>query len=156
MALTSPFLPRPGRFALRQDAPPLANARADTLAGRTVGVIAGSAHATYIARFFPRATSQQFPSRGALLDAFGRGETELVFADGLDLAFWLNGVTAGGCCAFVPGAFLDSALFGQGVSLAVRESDDELRRALNGALARLDARGTIGELYLRYFPIPPL
>ena len=153
-ALSLPYLPRPGRFAWRRGAPPLAEATVAALAGRTVGVVAQSPHAAFLARFFPGVRTQVFDSRAALFDSLGHGGVELVFADGADLAFWLNGVAADGCCAFVPGAFLDPALFGPGMTIAVRAADDDLRRAFDTVLARLDGQGVLTELYLRYFPVP--
>lgn len=154
IAQTLPYLPRPARFVVRTNGPNLITATVAGLAGRTVGVVADTAHATYLARFFPQAQTTPFPSRGLMLDALASGAIDLAFADGAELAFWLNGVSAAGCCAFVPGAFLDPALFGAGFAIAVRASDDDLRRAFDGALARLDARGSMAELYLRYFPVP--
>ncbi len=153
-ALSLPYLPRPGRFAWRRGAPPLPEATAAALAGRTVGVVAQSPHATFLARFFPGAKAQTFDNRAALFEALGRGGVEVAFGDGADLAFWLNGVAAAGCCAFVPGAFLDAALFGPGMTIALRAADDDLRRNLDAVLTRLDAQGVMTELYLRYFPVP--
>jgi polar amino acid transport system substrate-binding protein len=41
------------------------------------------------------------------------------------------------------------------VGIAVKKGNEPLRRALDYALARLDRRGALGELYLKYFPIGP-
>lgn len=149
-----PYFPRAARFAIRRAGPPLPEASSAALKGRTVGTVADSPYATYLARYFPDARQQTFPSLAALLEALGKGSIDLVFADAADLAFWLNGVAAAGCCAFVPGAFLDAGLFGAGLTIATRPGDDELRRAIDSALTQLDASGTVTELYLRYFPVP--
>lgn len=153
VAHSLPFLPQAARFATRRGAPAVA-ATVDGLASRTVGVVEGSPFATFLARFFPRTSAQPFASTGALLEALNRGTVDLAFADGAELAFWLNGVAANQCCDFVPGAFLDPVLFGPGLAVAVRAADGDLRRTFDTALARLDARGTLTELYQRYFPVP--
>ena len=149
-----PYLPRAARFAIRSAAPALSEASAATLQGRTVGVVSDSPYAAFLTRYIPGARQQTFVSHAAMLDAFATGSVDLVFTDAADLAFWLNGVTAAGCCAFVPGAFLDVKLFGAGLTIATRAKDDDLRRAIDSAIAQLDADGTITELYLRYFPVP--
>ena len=47
----------------------------------------------------------------------------------------------------------ESRFFGEGVGIAVRTDDTQLRKALNWALARLFTRGTYAEIYLKYFPV---
>ena len=44
-------------------------------------------------------------------------------------------------------------LFGEGVGIAVRKEDADLRRAMDWALARLAARGAYAEIYTKYFPV---
>ena len=41
----------------------------------------------------------------AARDALRKGEADLLFGDGIALAFWLNGTDSGGCCIFVGGPF---------------------------------------------------
>lgn len=154
LALSLPYLPRAARFAMGRSPTPLIEATVATLAGRTVGVVADSPYARFLTRYFPAAQPRTFPSLAPLLDAFAKRSIDLVFADSADLAFWLNGVAAGDCCAFVPGYFVDPSLFGAGYTIATRAADDELRRSIDTALTQLDSRGALTEIYLRYFPIP--
>ena len=92
--------------------------------------------------------------RGAR-DALRRGEVDLLFGDGISLAFWLNGTDSGGCCVFRGGPYLESRFFGEGVGIAVRRGNDLLRQAFNWALFRLWEKGRFTDLWLRYFPISP-
>ena len=84
-----------------------------------------------------------------------RKEVDLLFGDGIALAFWLNGTDFGGCCAFRGGPFLESRFFGEGVGIAVKRGNDLLRLALNWALFQLWEKGSFTDLWLRYFPISP-
>ena len=43
--------------------------------------------------------------------------------------------------------------FGEGVGVAVRKDDQELRAAINWALAELVKTGAYAEIYLKYFPV---
>ena len=147
-----PYYQTPARFVGRKGKAPAAVSAA-ALAGKTIGVVAGSAHEAYLETFFPEAKPKSYPSVPALQAALRAGEVDAAFGDGLTFAVWLNGASSGDCCAFFGGPYCESRYFGEGIGIAVRTDDVQLRRAMNWALARLSARGTYAELYLKYFPI---
>ena len=76
-----------------------------------------------------------------------------IFADGLTLAVWLAGDSSADCCVFKGGPYVESRFFGEGVGIAVRKEDADLRRAMDWALARLAANGVYAEIYRKYFPV---
>src|SRR5207253_2695926 len=82
--------------------------------------------------------------------ALRRGEVDLLFGDGIQLAFWLNGTDSGNCCEFRGGPFTESRYFGEGVGIAVRRGNDTLRQAFNWALFGLWEKGRFTDLWLRY------
>jgi polar amino acid transport system substrate-binding protein len=147
-----PYYQTPGRFIVRKGA---AGPAIDPvgLAGKTVGVVAGSAHEAYLRMFFLNAQPKAYKDVAALQAALGSGEVPLAFADGLTFAVWLNGAAPADCCAFTGGPYAESRFFGEGVGIAVRKDDDALRQALDWALAKLAAKGVYAELYLKYFPV---
>jgi polar amino acid transport system substrate-binding protein len=149
---TGPYYLTPARFAARKAFPP-GDIDPAALTGKTVGVIKGSAHESYLAQFFPEAKAKAYGDFAALRKALKAGEVELAFADGLTLAVWLGGEDAADCCGFRGGPFLDSRFFGTGVAIAVRKDDSGLRRALDYALARVWAKGQYAEIYRKYFPL---
>lgn len=151
---TRPYFRWPARFAARSDkglAPPSAEA----LAGRSVAVVAASAHAAYLKAFFPKAQAKEFTDLAAAEGALRRGETDYVFADGLNLALWIGGIEAGNCCALVGGDYLENRYFGEGIGFVTRPEDAALSRALDDALQRVWDEGKYTELYLRFFPVSP-
>lgn len=125
----------------------------EALAGRKVGVVAGSAHEAYLRNFFPEMSIRSYPNLETALASLRRAETDLFFGDGITIAFWLNGSGSGNCCVFRGGPFTESHYFGEGVGIAVKRGNETLRRALNYGLFRLWEKGTYTDLYLRYFPI---
>jgi polar amino acid transport system substrate-binding protein len=149
---TAPYYLTPARFAARKDFP-AGEIEPASLKGRTVGVVKDSAHEAYLAKFFPEAKAKTYADFNALHRGLKAGEVDLAFADGLTLAVWLGGEDAADCCGFRGGPFLDSALFGSGVGIAVRKDDLALRRALDYALARIWAKGQYTEIYRKYFPL---
>jgi polar amino acid transport system substrate-binding protein len=118
-------------------------------------VVAGTAHEAYLRLLFPEVDVHPYPSADDARAALRRGEVDLLFGDGIALAFWLNGTDSGGCCVFRGGPFMESRFFGEGVGIAVKRGNDLLRRALNWALFQLWESGKYTDLWLRYFPVSP-
>jgi len=144
----------PARFVARRDLD-LATVAPPALEGRKVAVVAGTAHEAYLKDLFTEAELHPYPNAEAARAALMKGEVDLLFGDGIALAFWLNGTASAGCCEFRGGPYLESRYFGEGVGIAVRKNNDVLRRAFNWALFRLWESGRFTDLWLRYFPISP-
>jgi polar amino acid transport system substrate-binding protein len=118
-------------------------------------VIAGTAHEAYLKAMFTEAEVRAYPNADTARAALRNKDVDLLFGDGISLAFWLNGSDSGGCCVFRGGPFLESRFFGEGIGIAVKRGNDLLRQAFNWALFRLWERGSFTDLWLRYFPINP-
>ena len=150
---SDPYYRTPARFVARRDA--AADLRLEALDGKKIGAVAGTAHEAYIKALFTEAALQSFPNTEAARAALKKGEIDLLFGDGVSLAFWLNGTDSAGCCEFRGGPYMESRYFGEGVGIAVRRNNDLLRQAFNWALFRLWEKGRFTDLWLRYFPISP-
>jgi len=151
---SDPYYRAPARFAARRDTD-LRDAMPESLEGKKVAVVAGSAHEAYLKAFFTEAELKPYRTIEATRDALRKGEADLLFGDGIALAFWLNGTDSANCCVFVGGPFTESRYFGEGVGIAVKRGNDTLRLAFNWALFRLWEKGRFTDLWLRYFPISP-
>ena len=146
------YLRPTARFATRKAGAP-ARIDAESLRGRKIGVAKGSAHEAYLAAFFPTATIVAMETPAAARDALKAGTVDLVFGDGVQLAFWLQSEPAAHCCAFLGGAYVEPRFFGPGLAIALPPDRKDLRLALNWALDSLYDKGVYAELYLRYFPV---
>ncbi len=151
---TDPYYRTPARFAARRDSP-IDEVLPERLEGKKIAVIAGTAHEAYLKAMFTEAQVRSFPNAEAAREALRNKEVDLLFADGIALAFWLNGADSAGCCSFRGGPFLESRFFGEGVGIAVKRDNDLLRLTLNWALFQLWEKGSFTDLWLRYFPISP-
>ena len=149
---TAPYYKTPARFVARA-AVVLPDTSPEALAGKTVGVVARSAHEAYLRAFFPRVTVRVYDNALALRSALKRNEVEIAFGDGVAFALWLNGTDASGCCAFRGGPYTESRFFGEGVGIALRKDNQAMKRALDYALKRVSERGIYADLYLKYFPV---
>jgi polar amino acid transport system substrate-binding protein len=150
---TAPYYRTPGRFVAGKDAQNLDDIRPETMRGKLIGVQAGSAHEAFLRDMFKGAEIKTYDSQTALRAALKAGEIPVMFGDGVSLSLWLNGTDAGGCCAFRGGPFLSERYFGEGVGIAVRKGNGDLRRLLEYGLKRLYERGVYADLYLKYFPV---
>lgn len=149
---TDRYYRTPARFIARKESA-LREIVPAAISGRRVAVVTGSAHEAYLRTFFAETAIVGVADLAAALDALKKNEAELVFGDGIGLAFWLNGKESGGCCQFRGGPFTESHYFGEGAGIAVKRGNETLVRALNHALYRLWERGIFTDLYLRYFPV---
>ena len=151
---SDPYYRAPARFVARRDSD-MRDTNPESLEGKKVAVVGGSAHEAYLKAFFTEAELKPFRTMELARDALRKSEADLLFGDGIALAFWLNGTDSANCCVFVGGPFTESRYFGEGVGIAMKRGNDTLRLALNWALFRLWEKGRFTDLWLRYFPISP-
>jgi polar amino acid transport system substrate-binding protein len=151
---TDPYYRTPARFVARVDSG-IGDVLPELVEGKKIAVVAGTAHEAYLKEMFTEAELRSYPNAEAARAALRNKEVDLLFGDGVALAFWLNGTDSGGCCAFRGGPFLESRFFGEGIGIAVKRGNDLLRQALNWALFRQWEKGSFTDLWLRYFPISP-
>lgn len=151
---SDPYYRTPARFVARRDST-IEDVRPEALEGKKIGVVGGTSHEAYLKTLFTEAELHPYPDADAARFALKRGEVDLLFGDGVSLAFWLNGTDSADCCVFRGGPYLESRFFGEGVGIVVRRGNDLLRQAFNWALFRLWEKGRFTDLWLRYFPISP-
>jgi polar amino acid transport system substrate-binding protein len=151
---SDPYYRATARFVARRDST-IEDVRPEALEGKKIAVVAGTAHEGYLKTLFTEAELHPYPDADAARFALKRGEVDLLFGDGVSLAFWLNGTDSANCCVFRGGPYLESRFFGEGVGIVVRRGNDLLRQAFNWALFRLWEKGRFTDLWLRYFPISP-
>jgi len=149
---SKPYYTLPARFvstiALQH-----ASATPESLRGKAVGVQAHSAHEAYLETFFPETVRKPYETQELMRDALISGAIDMAFGDGISLSLWLTSPSGQSCCRFRGGPFLDPNFFGEGVGIAVKKGNLQLRQALDYALAALAHHGTYTTLYLKYFPV---
>jgi polar amino acid transport system substrate-binding protein len=148
---THPYYTTPARFVARKDA--TFEATPEGLAGKKIAVVGGTAQEAFLKAFFPQVHLETFANRGELYAALQSGQVDAFFDDAITSSFWLVGTASDKCCAFRGGPYTDSNYFGEGVGIAVKKGNDDLRRALDYALAEIARRGVYTDIYLKYFPV---
>jgi polar amino acid transport system substrate-binding protein len=151
---SDPYYRTAARFVSRRDVA-VPDVRPEQLEGREVAVVAGTAHEAYLKALFTEVDLRSYPTPEQAREALKRGDVDLLFGDGISLAYWLNGTDSQNCCVFRGGPFISSRYFGEGVGIAVKRGNEPLRQGFNWALFRLWEKGRFSDLWLRYFPISP-
>jgi polar amino acid transport system substrate-binding protein len=152
VAFTDRYFYTPGRFAARKEAGDLDISPAG-LDGKHIAVAKGTAHEAYLKTFFRESPLAVFENADLAREALAAGKADLIFDDGISLAFWLNGTLSKQCCEMRGGPFLEPRYFGDGLAIAVPKSDREIRSLINDALRRVRTSGRYEELVQRYFPV---
>ncbi len=91
---SDPYYRTPARFVARRDVE-IDEVRPEALEGKKIGVVAGTAHEAYLKTLFTEAELHPYPNADVARFALKKGEVELLFDDGISLAFWLNGTDFG-------------------------------------------------------------
>lgn len=149
---TDSYYHTPARFAALKSNPVKA-ITPETLAGKKIGVIGGTAHQVYLGDFFTQSAVVAYGTADEAKSSLREGKIDFLFGDGVSLMFWLNGTSSEECCEFRGGPFTESRYFGEGVGIAVRKGNRKMRDALNYGLFLARSQGRFEELYLRYFPL---
>ena len=149
---TDRYYHTPARFAGKRNTGRL-DATPEGLEGKKIAVTKGTAHEAYLRVFFRDSSIRAFDTPELARDALISGASDLLFDDGIGLAFWLNGTASKACCEFKGGPFGEPKYFGDGVAIAVNREDPQLKMLINAALRRMRESGRYEELVLRYFPL---
>src|SRR5262249_59757902 len=87
---TDPYSRTPARFAARVDSP-IGDVLPETVEGKKVAVVAGTAHEAFLKEMFTAAEVRSYANQEAAREALRNKDVDLLFGDGITLAFWLNG-----------------------------------------------------------------
>jgi polar amino acid transport system substrate-binding protein len=149
---TDPYYFTPARFAGKRGTGQV-EITPEGLEAKRIAVAKGTAHEAYLRAFFRDSQIRVYETVELARDALVTGGADFLFDDGISLAFWLNGTASKACCEFKGGPFAEPKYFGDGIGIAIKRDDAELKAMINTALKRLRESGRYEELLLRYFPL---
>ncbi|EJF91133.1 transporter substrate-binding domain-containing protein [Bartonella tamiae] len=152
LLFTQTYLRFPARFIANHSIQNL-KINKDNLRSLKIGLIGNTLHEKIFTAYFPHIEREIFDTEDDLQSALRNQEIDLAFGDGLSFSSWLNHSDAKNCCHFVGAPYIAPQILPQGMRIAVTKENPQLVQALNYALASLEKKGKLTELYLRYFPI---
>ena len=123
------------------------------LAGKAVGAQSSTTQAEYIQKVYPGADVRLYKTQDEANLDMANGRLDVMVGDLLPLLDWTTKTEDGKCCELAGEPITDPAFVGEGVGMAVRQEDNELREKLNKALADILADGTYKKINDKYFTI---
>ena len=154
LSFTRPYYRFTARFAVRTENPEKSS-DVRVLAGKRIAVAAKSAHEAYLKANFSRSAITPFATPALAREALRTGKTDFLFADSLQLMFWVSSEGSHGCCRMLKGAYLAPRYFSPGLSIAVLRANKPLREVLDYGLDRLQVNGTTDRLFRRFLTHSP-
>ena len=125
----------------------------ETLKGKVIGAQSGTTQAEFVQATYPDADIRLYPTQDEVNLDLANGRLDLQVGDMLPMLNWIRKTDDGACCELVGQPITDPNFVGEGVGIAVRQEDNDLREALNKALKAIRADGTYKAINDKYFPI---
>lgn len=123
------------------------------LSGKAVGAQSSTTQAEYIQKTYPSADIRLYKTQDEANLDMANGRLDVMVGDVIPMLDWTTKTEDGKCCEIVGDPITDKAFVGDGVGMAVRQDDNELREMLNKALAEILANGTYKTINDKYFTI---
>lgn len=117
------------------------------LSGKNIGAQRATIAASWLEDNAGAAQVMLYDTQENVFLDLAAGRLDAVFGDGLMLYEWLQ--TEAGAEHQMVG---DAYSMDEGIGIAVRKEDDELRKRLNAAIAAILADGTYARINAKYFP----
>ncbi|OCP35715.1 ABC transporter substrate-binding protein [Ensifer sp. LC163] len=126
----------------------------DALKGKVIGAQSGTTQADFIAATYPDAEIKLYPTQDEANLDMVNGRLDLQVGDMLPLLDWVTKNDDGkACCEIIGEPITDKKFVGDGVGIAVRQDDNDLREKLNKALEEIRADGTYKKINDKYFTV---
>jgi len=122
------------------------------LKGKKVGVQRATIHENFVRDMFGDAvTIKAYATQDEANMDLVAGRVDLVIADATVLLGGFINTDAGKGFEFVGPSYVDKKWFGDGVGIAVRKGDNDLRQKLNKAIDTIRANGVYQKINAKYF-----
>ena len=122
------------------------------LAGKRIGVQRGATHQCYAEKTFPDAEIVLYGTQEEVFRDLVLGRIDVQLSDSLIAQESFLSKDEGADYGFLGGDHTDVECYGEGVGIAVRKGDDDLREALSAAITAIRENGTYTEINDKYFP----
>ncbi len=147
---TDKYYQTPARFVTKKDAG--IEISKEGLRGKTVGVQRATVSANFINdNFSDVMTIRSYATQEEANMDIASGRLDLLFADAVVLQNGFLETAPGKNYEFVGPSYTDEAWFGEGIGIALRKGEDDLRKAFNEAIQTIRKDGTYQEINDKYF-----
>lgn len=120
------------------------------LAGLTIGAQSATTFSFFAEENFPSARVQIYPTAEEYKLDIANGRIDAAIDDVVVLSEWLE-TEDGACCMILGTLAPDPAIFGEGIGIALRQGEDQLRDQFNAAIDAIRENGVYEEINNKYF-----
>ena len=150
VAFTNKYYQTPARFVIRKGR--ITEFSKEAIQGMSVGVLRGQIHDRYLTENYADTVNvKRYGTQDELYLEMGSGRIDMVLADSVAASEGFLKKEAGKDFEFVGPDLTDPKWFGEGVGIALRKGDDDLRELLNTAIDTIRANGTYARIQAKYF-----
>jgi arginine/ornithine transport system substrate-binding protein len=121
------------------------------LAGKVIGVQRATTHENFARATFPESEVRAYATQDEANADLVSGRLDLIMADSVALLDGFLNTDAGEGFEFVGPDYNDPKFHGEGVGIAIRKGEDDLRAAFNEAIDKIRADGTYQAINEKYF-----
>ncbi|MGH6921936.1 MAG: ABC transporter substrate-binding protein [Geminicoccaceae bacterium] len=121
------------------------------LAGKVIGVQRATTHENFARAKFPESEVRAYATQDEANADLVSGRLDLIMADSVALLDGFLNTDAGEGFEFVGPDYNDPEFHGEGVGIAIRKGEDDLRAAFNEAIDKIRADGTYQAINEKYF-----
>jgi lysine-arginine-ornithine-binding protein len=121
------------------------------LAGKVIGVQRATIHENFVRAKFPEAEVRSYATQDEANADLVSGRLDLVMADAVALLDGFLKTDAGKGFEFIGPDYSDPEFHGEGVGVALRKGEDDLRAAFNEAIDKIRSDGTYQSIADKYF-----
>ncbi|WP_281967365.1 ABC transporter substrate-binding protein [Roseovarius nanhaiticus] len=122
------------------------------LAGKRIGVQRGATHQCYAEKTFPDAEIVLYGTQEEVFRDLALGRIDVQLSDSMIAQEAFLAKEEGADYAFLGGDHNDLECYGEGVGIAVRQGEEELKQALSDAILAIREDGTYAQINDKYFP----
>jgi polar amino acid transport system substrate-binding protein len=124
-----------------------------SLAGKVIGAQGSTTQADFLMEMYPDAEIRLYPTQDAVNLDLVSGRLDAQVGDLIPMHDWTTKTDDGNCCQLAGKLITDRKYVGDGVGMALRQEDDDLRERLNQALAEIIADGSYQKINDKYFSV---
>ncbi|MFX0541278.1 ABC transporter substrate-binding protein [Roseovarius sp. S4756] len=122
------------------------------LAGKRIGVQRGATHQCYAEKMFPDAEIVLYGTQEEVFRDLSLGRIDAQLSDSLIAQEAFLTKEEGADYTFLGGDHTDVECYGEGVGIALRQGEEDLKQALSEAILAIREDGTYAEINDKYFP----
>ncbi|WP_274424091.1 ABC transporter substrate-binding protein [Chelativorans sp. YIM 93263] len=122
----------------------------EDLAGKVIGAQGSTTHFNYAEATYTDSEVRGYPTAEEYKLDMENGRLDAVIDDIIVLQEWLDSDN-GACCKVVDTVTPIEEIYGEGIGIAVRQGEDELREKFNEAIQAIRENGTYQEINDKYF-----